>query len=149
MFFVHLYSFQLTDRDRDYIEDVRKSKTQIDEDLGKSKTFISKFNKAWAIRAREADSIAAIVKRSPYPVMICGDFNDLPGSYTYTSIRGGLNDVFSDRGAGLGRTYNQIFRTLRIDHIFYNDKVLQLIGYRSYFNTMSDHNPVVANFRVR
>ena len=149
MFFVHLYSFGLSDRDRDYIEDVRRSKTQIEEDLGKSKTFISKFNRAWAIRAKEADSIAAIIKMSPYPVVICGDFNDLPGSYTYTAIRGGLNDVFSDKGAGLGRTYNQIFRTLRIDHMFYDDKALQLLGYKSYFNTMSDHNPVIANFRIR
>jgi endonuclease/exonuclease/phosphatase family metal-dependent hydrolase len=149
MFFVHLYSFGLNDDDRSYIEEVRANRTEIKKDLGVSKTFISKFNRSWAIRAREADSIVSIVKESPYPVFICGDFNDLPGSYTYTTIRGELNDVFCDKGAGLGRTYNQIFGTLRIDHMFFNKEALELVAYRSYFNPMSDHNPVVANFRIR
>lgn len=148
LFFVHLYSFGLSDNDRTYIEQVRANQTEIKEDLGVSKTFISKFNRAWAIRGNEADSIAAIVSRSPYPVFICGDFNDLPGSYTYTKIRNELSDAFSEKGAGLGRTYNQIFGTLRIDHMFYDCKALEILGYKSYFNKMSDHNPVVANFRI-
>jgi endonuclease/exonuclease/phosphatase family metal-dependent hydrolase len=149
LFFVHLYSFGLSDNDREYIEKIRKNGTEIEQDLGVSKSFASKFNRAWAIRAKEADSIAAIIKQSPYPVLICGDFNDLPASYTYTTIRGKLHDVFCDKGAGLGRTYNQIFRTLRIDHMFYEEKALELLAYRSYFNTISDHNPVVANFRIK
>lgn len=149
LYFVHLYSFNLSDNDRNYIEDVRANKTEIKKDLGVSKTFISKFNRSWAIRAKEADSIVSIISKSPYPVFICGDFNDLPGSYTYTKIKGGLKDVFSEKGTGLGRTYNQIFRTLRIDHMFYDDKALELLAYRSYFNTMSDHNPVIANFKIK
>lgn len=149
LYFVHLYSFNLSDNDRNYIEDVRAGETEVKQDIGVSKTFISKFNRSWAIRAKEADSIASIISKSPYPVFICGDFNDLPGSYTYTKIKGDLRDVFSDKGTGLGRTYNQIFRTLRIDHMFYNEDALELLAYRSYFNTMSDHNPVVANFKVR
>jgi endonuclease/exonuclease/phosphatase family metal-dependent hydrolase len=149
LFFVHLYSFNLTDNDRTYIEKIRANKTELDQDLGVSKTFISKFNNSWAIRAKEADSIASIISKSPYPVFICGDFNDLPGSYTYTTIRCGLNDVFSEKGTGLGRTYNQIFGTLRIDHMFYDKKAFDVLAYRSYFNTMSDHNPIVANFRIK
>ena len=148
MYFVHLYSFGINDDERNYIEQVRARNTEIEKDLDVSKTFVSKFNRAWAIRAEQADSIAAIIKRSPYPVFICGDFNDLPASYTYTKVRGDLNDVFCDKGAGLGRTYNQIFRTLRIDHMFYDKRLLEIVAYRSYFNTMSDHNPLVANFRV-
>lgn len=148
LFFVHLYSFGLSDDDRTYIEKVRANSTEIKQDIGVSKNFISKFNHSWAVRAKEADSIASIISKSPYPVIICGDFNDLPGSYTYTTIRAKLNDVFADKGAGLGRTYNQIFRTLRIDHMFYDCRALEVLGYRSYFNTMSDHNPVVANFRI-
>jgi endonuclease/exonuclease/phosphatase family metal-dependent hydrolase len=148
LYFVHLYSFNLSDNDRNYIEDVRAGETEVKQDIGVSKTFISKFNHSWAIRAKEADSIASIISKSPYPVFICGDFNDLPGSYTYTTIKGDLKDVFSEKGTGLGRTYNQIFRTLRIDHMFYDEDALELLAYKSYFNTMSDHNPVIANFKI-
>lgn len=149
LYFVHLYSFNLSDDDRNYIEKVRANETQVKQDIGVSRTFISKFNRSWAVRAKEADSIASIISRSPYPVLICGDFNDLPGSYVYTKIKGDLRDVFSDKGIGLGRTYNQIFGTLRIDHMFYDKEILELLAYRSYFNAMSDHNPVVANFKIK
>lgn len=148
MFFIHLYSFGLSDNDRNYIEQVRNNNTEIKSDLGVSRTFIGKFNRSWAIRAGQADSIAAIVSKSPYPVLLCGDFNDLPGSYTYTKIRGNLNDAFCDKGVGIGRTYNQIFPTLRIDNILYDSRALEALAYRSYYTHMSDHNPVIANFRI-
>ena len=92
--------------------------------------------------------MAAIIRTSPYPVFICGDFNDLPGSYTYTTIRGDLNDAFLDKGRGFGRSYNQILFSLRIDHMFYDPSAMQAIGYRSPVNYASDHNPLIVNFRV-
>lgn len=147
MFFLHLFSFNINDYDRAYLHEVKEHTPGIQE-IKRSRSFIWKFNRSFAIRAQEADTIAAIIKTSPYPVFISGDFNDLPASYTYHTIRGGLHDAFLDKGRGFGRTYNQILFTLRIDDMFYDPAALEIIGYKCPAIYASDHNPVIANFRV-
>jgi endonuclease/exonuclease/phosphatase family metal-dependent hydrolase len=149
MFFVHLTTFGLSDDDKALIEDVKRRNTDIDSGINKSKTFISKFNNAFVKRAREAIKASKIIEQSPYPVVVCGDFNDLPGSYTYTTLkRGGLKDAFSEHGAWLGRTYNFISPTLRIDHLLYSPAALKIIGFQTPRTNLSDHNPVIANFEI-
>ena len=100
-------------------------------------------------RGVQAERVKEELNQSPYPVIVCGDFNDVPGSYTYETMRGNLRDAFVERGYGLGRSYNFLAPTLRIDYIFFNDSVLHAIGFRSPRTKLSDHNPVIANFEVR
>lgn len=142
MFFVHLNTFGLSDVDKAYIEEVRKRNTDIKTDLGKSRTFIGKFNYAFEKRAKEVDSARKIIAKSPYPVLICGDFNDMPGSYTYMNMRGDLKDAFLEKGKGLGRTYNQILPTIRIDHLFYDESALEVIGYQSPYTPFKGGNTI-------
>jgi len=143
---LHLYSFGLSDRDKAYIDSVKQAEHA---DMNHSRQFLLKFNNAYAARAKEADSVATIIKQSPYPVLLSGDFNDLPGSYTYATIRGDkLKDAFLDKGKGLGRTYNEISPTLRIDNILYDPNTFKTLGYRSPANKLSDHRAVIANFEI-
>lgn len=146
LFVVHMESFRLTDEDKAIIENVKKNKS---EDLSKSRSFIWKFNDAYNKRAHEADSAQDIIAQSPYPTIVCGDFNDLPYSYTYCTLKGNQTDAFVKKGRGFGRTYNQIVPTLRIDHIFYDDKAMQVIAFDNPFSPWSDHSPVIANFEIR
>jgi endonuclease/exonuclease/phosphatase family metal-dependent hydrolase len=148
VFFVHLTTFGLSDKDKAYIDEAKKRNTEVKDDLTRSKTFIGKFNNAFAKRAKEAGLAASIIAKSPYPVFICGDFNDLPGSYTYTTMRSKRNDAFLDKGRGFGRTYNHILPTLRIDHMFYDTTGLRLLGFECPSTTLSDHNPLIANFEI-
>lgn len=148
MFFAHLNTFGLSDNDKDYIEEIGKTDSDIKSDIHRSSSFMWKFNHAFVRRSREVKIAKAVIAESPYPVVICGDFNDLPGSYTYTQFRDGLKDAFLERGKGLGRTYNRLSPTLRIDYIFYDPAVLRCIGYKSPFTSLSDHNPVIANFEI-
>ncbi|MBZ0097799.1 MAG: endonuclease/exonuclease/phosphatase family protein, partial [Taibaiella sp.] len=99
-------------------------------------------------RAREVKVAKSVIDASPYPVVICGDLNDLPGSYTYTQMREGLNDAFLQRGRGLGRTYSRLSPTLRIDYIFYAPASFGCIGYKSPYTSLSDHNPVITNLEI-
>ena len=146
-FFTHLQSFMLSDGEKTYLEEVKHR----DKDItaARSKTFVRRFGEAYVKRAVQADSAAKIIAKSPYPVVVCGDFNDLPGSYTYTTIKGRLDDAFVQGGRGFGRTYNLFSPTLRIDYLFYDPKAMQLERYESPKTSLSDHNPVMATFRLR
>jgi endonuclease/exonuclease/phosphatase family metal-dependent hydrolase len=148
VFFVHLTTFGLSDNDKDYIDEAKQNKKEVKNVLERSKTFIEKFNNAFAKRAGEADKAAAIIAKSPYPVILCGDFNDLPGSYTYMTMRANHCDAFLDKGKGFGRSYNRILPTLRIDHFFYDSSALRLVGFDCPITTLSDHNPLITNFEI-
>ncbi len=148
MFFVHLNTFGLSDKDKDYIENVKASGKVSDQDIDSSKSFMTKLNNGYVRRSGETDIAVKIIAQSPYPVLVCGDMNDLPGSYTYTQMRGTLNDVFLEKGRGWGRTYNRLFPTLRIDHMFYDPDALKPVGFVCPYTSLSDHNPLIANFEI-
>ena len=93
-------------------------------------------------RAVQADYIAEQIRRSPYPVVVCGDFNDTPASYTYHRMKGALTDGFRDAGKGYQYTFRQLKRIWRIDYIFYSDE-LKGISYDSPDTPYSDHKMVV------
>lgn len=93
-------------------------------------------------RADQAKQIAEIVNNTSSPLLLCGDFNDLPNSYTYYTIKGYLQDGFKSAGKGFAGTYKGLYNTLRIDYIFYTD-TFSPIRYETIPFEMSDHNPVL------
>jgi len=103
----------------------------------------------WAFerRANQAESIAAHVHRSPYPVIVCGDFNDSPVSYTYRIMRHDLNDAFVESGSGFGNTYLGKFPSYRIDYILLNKK-FNVFNYRTPKLNLSDHYPVLCRMSL-
>ena len=104
---------------------------------------IRKLAEASAIRAVQADSIARLV--AGYKgggVIVCGDFNDSPISYTHRVVGEGLNDAFVESGNGFGISYNQNHFYFRIDNILLSKN---LKSYRcTVDNTIksSDHYPI-------
>lgn len=144
VFILHLHSFMLTDKEKAYIEELKNNTN----DFKNTKPFFSRFNDAYIKRSGEADKVAVIIQQSPYPTIICGDFNDLPYSYVYTTIKQELTDAFAQKGKGFGRTYNEILPTLRIDHILYSRNSLTLKAFTTIPTDLSDHNPILANFEL-
>lgn len=107
-----------------------------------AKDLILKMKDNYRKRADQADSIHAEIERSPYPVLVCGDFNDTPASYTYRQIRKGLTDGSRDCGSGYQYTFRQLYKLWRIDYVFYSKP---LKGHECYSpeKSYSDHNMVV------
>lgn len=102
----------------------------------------SKLKKAFIIRANQVDILRENIKHSPYPVIICGDFNDTPASYTYHEMTSGFHDSYCQAGTGLlGNTYAGDFPSFRIDYILYDD-AFTAFNYRKSSVDFSDHYPV-------
>lgn len=117
-------------------------------DYGKSdvhavKSIIRQLSLSSFERAKQVEILCSYVEQSPYPVIICGDFNDPPTSYSYQKVRGNLKDAFVEAGSGLSTTFN-IGRkaSLRIDFIMYSD-VFRAYNYESPRVHISDHFPVI------
>ena len=150
LFVVHLQSFLLADKEKVMLEEAQKSAQKLEQQKAHTRNFLEKLDRAYRKRAPQAILTRAEIDKSPFPLILCADLNDVPGSYTYNTIRGNLKDAFAEKGSGLGRTYNMISPTLRIDYIFYSGTALELIGYQSISTPhLSDHNPVIANLVPR
>ena len=94
------------------------------EELKKNVLSIGKrLKNSFAKRAEQVETIKKHVNKSPYPVILCGDFNDTPNSYAYHQLSNGLKDAFVEKGIGLGRSYNGKFPSLRIDYILYSPEL--------------------------
>ena len=70
-------------------------------------------------RASQVKILSEHILNSPYPVIMAGDFNDVPYSYTYFALKSILKNAFEEAGRGFGFTYNKVLFFLRIDNIFY------------------------------
>jgi len=96
---------------------------------------------AFIKRAKQTKMLKRYIEQSPYPLLICGDFNDTPVSYTYKKLSRGLKDAFVESGRGLGKTYHGIFPSYRIDYILHDPR-WKARQYKTYHNGLSDHYPV-------
>jgi endonuclease/exonuclease/phosphatase family metal-dependent hydrolase len=105
------------------------------------KDISGRLKKAFIKRAMQVDNVSRSISLSPYPVVVCGDFNDPPESYTYQKIRNDLKDAFIGSGKGIGNTYRGNFPSFRIDYIFH-DKKYKSSNYKTQRINLSDHYPV-------
>jgi len=110
------------------------------------RNIVSKLRVAIKHRAIQSDMVESILKNSPYPVIFCGDLNDVPNSYTYKTIKAGMQDAFLNTGSGIGRTYASLSPTLRIDYIF-TDPDFSIVQSKRITTRLSDHYMVVADVK--
>ena len=143
-FTTHLQSVLF--RSKDY-HDIAIIRNVDDSILSASRSIAKKLAYAFKHRADQAEEVRTRLDRSPFPGIICGDFNDVPNSYTYFTIRGSWKDAFLQKGFGIGRTFVHISPTLRIDYIM-ADPQFEVLQCRKFSLPWSDHNPVVADLRL-
>lgn len=108
-----------------------------------TKDLVKKLRDSAAKRATQADIIMADIKKetSPY-IIVCGDFNDSPISYTCNRLKEQLEDAHTNSGNGPGISYNRNKLYYRIDHIMYSP---QFESYKCTVDRsikMSDHYPI-------
>lgn len=144
VFNVHLQTLRFSRDNMKYIDEptVEKENT-----IRESKSIIGKFKRGFLKRQVQADRIRAEIKKSPYPAIVTGDFNDVPNSYAYHVIGSGMKNAFGEKGSGLGRTYSGISPVLRIDNIF-ADKKFDVKQFLRIPRKLSDHFPIMADLQL-
>jgi endonuclease/exonuclease/phosphatase family metal-dependent hydrolase len=95
------------------------------------------------IRATQARQVKDHILKSPYPVVVLGDFNDNPMSHTYHIIADKLKDGFRAKAFGRSTTYSGSIPGLKIDHILTSPSI-DFMSYEIVRVPYSDHYPTIA-----
>ncbi len=145
IFNVHLQSLKFSQTNLNYLDN---GTVPSEGNISESKNIIEKIKLGILKRASQADFIKDELDHSPYPVIVCGDFNDVPVSYAYETIGKGLQNAFVVKGSGISRTFSSISPTLRIDNIF-TDKKFKITDYIRIKKSYSDHFPIIADVKYQ
>jgi len=145
VFNIHLQSLKFSQDNLNYLDN---GTVPSEGNISESKNIISKIKMGVLKRASQADFIKDELNHSPYPVIVCGDFNDVPVSYAYETIGKGLQNAFVVKGSGISRTFSSISPTLRIDNIF-TDKKFKIADFTRIKKSYSDHFPIIADVKYQ
>lgn len=141
----HLQSFRFSNRDLAFIRN--PSLKANDKPLHNLLGVMKRMRTALKKRAVQVETVRNHIDASPYPVVVCGDFNDSPISYTYKRMKGPLQDAFTNVGDGFGSTYQNIFPSFRIDYVLYSKQLNALdLDIPNVYH--SDHFPVVVPMEI-
>jgi endonuclease/exonuclease/phosphatase family metal-dependent hydrolase len=138
IFNVHLQSYKI---DPDQYDIIESPGINEEKDIREIRELGSKYKKAMQMRALQARLIRKKIDDTPYPVIVCGDFNDTPSSYAYRKTRGPLRDAFVGSGKGIGQTYVGKLPSFRIDYILHSS-ALKSYNFKIHNVRYSDHLPV-------
>lgn len=115
--------------------------------IARARIVSQQLKNAFKSRSTQANLIREEIKQSEHPVIVCGDFNDTPISYSYSRVRGKLKDTFRKNPIGFGGTYPDL-PLLRIDHILVSQE-FDVINYKIIKEEISDHFPVVTELKLK
>jgi len=146
---LHLESIRLGNDDYSFYSQLTDPAADEKNFTKGSRKMIWKLKKAFILRAMQVDMLTAHMKYCPYPVLICGDFNDTPSSYAYHLLSKNRNDAFVKAGSEwVGPTYAGRFPAFRIDYMLYDD-FFTAVSYQKKEINLSDHYPVISDFTFK
>lgn len=142
----HMQSTQISEDDKQFLGAMAAVPDSARDD--RAKGIVRKLVRNFRVRATQADSVAGFIHDGTPRVIVCGDFNDTPMSYTYRRLRGDLTDAFACKGRGMIYTYRGFLGVFRIDYLFHSDD-FETVDYDSEQPLWSDHNPVIVDLKLR
>ena len=144
VFTTHLASYRFKPNDYETIDETAESKSI---NVKGKMAVVRKMKQAFVERAIQAQLVQTYLQKTPYPSIMTGDFNDVPGSYTYRTIKADWEDAFLQKGLGIGATYLGISPTLRIDYILTNSH-WKVRAWESVDENLSDHHMILADLQL-
>lgn len=146
----HLETTGLSLRQRQDFKEMIKGELKSDTAKQTSRMLVYTLGDATAKRAVEADSVARFLqKHRQESIILCGDFNDGPISYTHRVIGRNLVDCYKETGIGPGVSYHVSGFFVRIDNIMCS---ADWVPYRCKVDSKikaSDHYPIYCWLKKR
>jgi endonuclease/exonuclease/phosphatase family metal-dependent hydrolase len=137
VFTTHLESFGFSRKDYEGLGPMKSSGN-----------ILRKIKRSYQLRNRQASTLRAYIDASPYPVIVCGDIDDVPNSFAYFKVRGPLKDAFLEKGSGTGGTYQFFSPTLRIDYLL-TDPKFKIRQFSRQKLIYSDHYPLLTDLEFK
>ncbi len=155
VFNVHLQSIHLGRKEIEYVKslgDLAKAEDlQKQDHLKSSKSIIKKLRDAYIKRGKQAQMLHEYIEEASkkYPVVVCGDFNDTPTSYTYYTVSQNLQDAFLETNVGFGGTYPNLapLFPFRIDYVLATPNI-NIHKFNIIHKDFSDHYPISCSFSL-
>jgi endonuclease/exonuclease/phosphatase family metal-dependent hydrolase len=144
IFTTHLQSLQFANNEYDALQVLKEPGVA---SINQSRSMLWKLRQGYKKRSLQVELVRKKIEESPYPVILCGDFNDVTNSYTYFTIKGNLQDAFLKKGSGFGRSFRFISPTLRIDYIL-ADKKFRIQQFGKIEVDYSDHYAIMADLEL-
>lgn len=143
---VHLYSYDLSEEERQVVTEIKSvdsAKSSVKEFKG---SILSKLKNAFKMRAQDATGLREVIDGIPGPLIVCGDFNDVPASWAYNIVRGDdLRDAYAETNLGPTFTYNLHAFYFHIDQMLYRGP-LEALDLKVGKINSSDHYPLLGEF---
>jgi endonuclease/exonuclease/phosphatase family metal-dependent hydrolase len=146
IFSIHLQSIAIGDSHYTYPNEDeygRKSAALI-----VNRPIAGKIKRTYDIHYQQSRMVREKINQSPHPIILGGDFNAVPNSHAYFTIKGNLQDAFLKKGTFLGKTFRYISPTLRIDYVL-ADPSFTVSQFTVPHIKFSDHFPVIADLQYR
>ena len=146
----HFESCHLNQEDREQYRQLMKVEMARDSVRAESHLLMVKLAEANAKRSQQIEAVCEYVDQyiGTYPVIVCGDFNDNPISFSRHMMAKRLQDCFVETGRGIGLSYNQKAFSFRIDHIFCSSDITPYQCYVDSKMDASDHFPMVCWLKI-
>lgn len=146
LFNCHLQSFGLNDEDKDAYNDIL-TRPKDNVATSRTKTLVKKLRDAGVKRALQADGLRKEIDECSAPyIIVCGDFNDTPLSYTHHVLTRKLSDAHTRSGNGFDFSYNRNHMYFRIDHILASRNLTPYACKVDRSIKISDHYPIHCTF---
>lgn len=146
---LHLEPFRFVDEDYSFYSGLTNPEAETPKIKEGSKKMAWKLKRAFIMRSKQVDRLKNHMQQCQYPMIVCGDFNDTPSSFTYRTLTRGLNDTFKKSGREIfGSTYAGKLPSFRIDYILYSDYFMST-HYQKFPIDLSDHYPITSTLFVK
>lgn len=144
---MHLYSYRLSEKERNVLTDIKSASSAKSSYREFRSSIFSKLSSSFRNRAQNVEQLAEATRLVDGPMIVCGDFNDVPASWAWRQMqKAGFKDAYAQTSFGPTYTYNQHLFLFHLDQIFYRSDDLQPLWVRRQRLKTSDHYPMMAEF---
>lgn len=144
----HFESNRLNEKDKDDYEQIVTNRSK-----GETKTKVlniaGKLKRANIIRAKQVDEVSKIIAKNVHrKIIVCGDFNDTPISYTHRQLTTHLKDAFVETGFGVSPSFYRKMIYVRIDNILLSQNITPIYCKVDNSISASDHYPIWCRIKL-